>query len=270
MQIFRFMVSRGFTSHFTVFLDLSTSPLEEAFIEGLLAAHIDVVGIGVQSFDPLTLKAIGRHHDEFLFQENYRRLLAARGRSRFVLDLDLIYGLPRSNLSGFLCTLDLIWELSPDVIHAFSLQIFPGTILHKKRHRFSMVIDERYHLVESSDWLRKEIEKADLIALSIYSLLNVHAGTSYGPILRDGLARYCKVLGLRFSQIVAVWRRWVELRHGHTVQSLGQASKEELCLIAIDFYAQLSNYVESKKSTGSYREDDIAYIRVDHTDSGEV
>ncbi len=88
------------------------------------------VSMGVQSLDDDILRAIGRRHSaaEALYAYSTLR------RSGFTnISLDLIYGLPGLNMSGWEDTLHRILDLRPEHLSAYSLSYEEGTRLNAMR-----------------------------------------------------------------------------------------------------------------------------------------
>ncbi|MHB8572564.1 MAG: radical SAM family heme chaperone HemW [Candidatus Dormibacteria bacterium] len=84
------------------------------------------VSLGVQCFDDLLLRSLGRRHGA----EGARQAFADLRRAGFEnLNLDLIYGIPGQDLDHWEETLQAAVELSPEHISCYALTLEPGTPL---------------------------------------------------------------------------------------------------------------------------------------------
>lgn len=92
---------------------------------------VDRVSMGVQSFNDIELKKIGRRHTGDGAEESYRIL-----RKHFDnVSLDLIFGLPGQTLESLNQTLDRIIGLAPEHISVYSLMFEERTALTKMRDK---------------------------------------------------------------------------------------------------------------------------------------
>ncbi|MBP2678526.1 MAG: hemN [Deltaproteobacteria bacterium] len=85
------------------------------------------VSLGVQSFRPDTLAALGRIHSVEDVRASYRDARRARFSS---VGIDLIFGNPGQNEAGWQEDLDLAVTFLPDHVSAYALTPEPGTPIH--------------------------------------------------------------------------------------------------------------------------------------------
>jgi len=97
--------------------------------EGMLAAGVNRLSIGAQSFDPVVLAALGRQHGS-------ADIDAAVSVSRRVgfnsVSLDLIFGHPMETTSSWNDTLRRATDLAPDHISTYALTVERGTQLSRE------------------------------------------------------------------------------------------------------------------------------------------
>ncbi len=99
----------------------TTSP--DAF-GALVAAGVDRVTIGVQSFDARHLQTLGRPHDP----DGARRAIEdAREAGVANLDLDLMFGYPDQTLDDWHRDLDAAFAHRPEHLSLYNLTVEPGT-----------------------------------------------------------------------------------------------------------------------------------------------
>lgn len=104
-------------------LEANPGTVEAEKFAGFRAAGINRVSLGIQSFNPAHLQALGRIHDR---DEALRAAaLAARHFERF--NLDLMYGLPAQSLEEALADLDTALTLQPQHLSCYQLTLEPNT-----------------------------------------------------------------------------------------------------------------------------------------------
>lgn len=104
-------------------LEANPGTVEAEKFAGFRAAGINRVSLGIQSFNPAHLQALGRIHDR---DEALRAAaLAARHFERF--NLDLMYGLPGQSLDEALADLDTALALQPQHLSCYQLTLEPNT-----------------------------------------------------------------------------------------------------------------------------------------------
>lgn len=81
------------------------------------------MSIGVQDFTPEVQQAVNRIQS---VEQTREVIEAARDNGFKSISVDLIYGLPRQNLSSFNCSIDEIIKLSPDRISLYNYAHLPG------------------------------------------------------------------------------------------------------------------------------------------------
>jgi oxygen-independent coproporphyrinogen-3 oxidase len=91
-----------------------------------LAAGINRISMGVQSFDDELLTLLGRRHTALEAKEAFKTLRGAGFQNQ---SLDLIYGLPYQSVEQWSNTLKQTIDLEPDHVSLYGLQIEQGTPL---------------------------------------------------------------------------------------------------------------------------------------------
>ena len=128
-ELFEFIINsygstipKGVCFHFEIegeLLDNETIEVLKKAPNGLIQFEI-----GVQSFNPDTLKAIERKSNLELLCENIRRVVALGNIHTHV---DLIVGLPNEDLKSFKRSFDLAYELNPHMLQVGFLKLLHGT-----------------------------------------------------------------------------------------------------------------------------------------------
>jgi len=98
----------------------------------LVAAGVNRVSLGAQSFDPRHLATLERHHDPASVGRAVGFLRAA-GLGN--LNLDLIFGIPGQSVAEALDDVERALSLDPDHLSCYGLTYEPATALHARRER---------------------------------------------------------------------------------------------------------------------------------------
>jgi oxygen-independent coproporphyrinogen-3 oxidase len=106
-------------------LEANPGTIERGRFADYRSAGINRVSLGVQSFEPAQLQALGRIHDA---ADAYRAVgeLDAAGIANF--NLDLMYALPRQTAAQALADVNAALALSPAHISHYQLTLEPGTV----------------------------------------------------------------------------------------------------------------------------------------------
>jgi len=98
-------------------------------------AHFASIGfnrlsIGVQDFDPAVQRAVNRIQS---VEETKAVIDAGRANGFSSINMDLIFGLPKQTLEGFLASLDRVIECDPDRIALYSYAHLPSMFTSQRR-----------------------------------------------------------------------------------------------------------------------------------------
>jgi len=112
-------------------ITLETNPGTAEFdrFEGYLAAGVNRISFGVQSFADAQLKRLGRIHDG---QQAQRAYAMARAAGVSNINLDLMYALPGQDLSAALDDVKRAIDLAPEHISHYHLTMEPNTVFAAK------------------------------------------------------------------------------------------------------------------------------------------
>lgn len=105
-------------------LEANPGTVEQDRFQGFRAAGINRLSIGIQSFNPQRLKALGRIHDD---KSAHRAIEAARNAGFGNFNLDLMHGLPGQTPEQAIADLEaaLAWE--PPHLSWYQLTLEPNT-----------------------------------------------------------------------------------------------------------------------------------------------
>lgn len=108
-------------------LEANPGTVEQRRFAAYRDAGVNRLSIGIQSFDPTRLRALGRVHDE-------REALAAAECARGLFDnfnLDLMYALPGQGIQDALADIETALAFAPPHLSAYHLTIEPNTLFHR-------------------------------------------------------------------------------------------------------------------------------------------
>ena len=108
-------------------LEANPGTFEVGKFSGFRAAGVTRLSIGVQSFDPAHLRALGRIHDDI----QARRAIETARRVFDNINVDLMYGLPEQDLAQALADVEAAIGFEPDHISAYHLTLEPNTYFHR-------------------------------------------------------------------------------------------------------------------------------------------
>ena len=113
-------------------LEANPGTFELQKFKGFHAAGINRLSVGVQSFNPQQLAALGRIHNR---DEAIRAIGAAREVGFERLNIDLMHGLPQQSVSDALADLQQAVDLQPSHLSWYQLTIEPNTVFYSKPPR---------------------------------------------------------------------------------------------------------------------------------------
>lgn len=134
-------------------IEIDPRKVNEATIAALAGIGFNRISLGVQDFDPEVQLAVNRIQTE---EETLRVIDAARSQGFKSISIDLIYGLPRQSVKGFLKTLEKVIEAGPDRISIYNYAHLPQVFKPQRR-------------IEEKD-LPLPAEKLDILGQSIHRL----------------------------------------------------------------------------------------------------
>ena len=104
-------------------LEANPGTVEAAKFVGFRAAGVNRVSLGIQSFNPRHLKALGRIHDD----TEARRAAELAARHFETFNLDLMFALPGQTLAEVLADIDTALRFRPPHLSAYHLTLEPNT-----------------------------------------------------------------------------------------------------------------------------------------------
>jgi oxygen-independent coproporphyrinogen-3 oxidase len=122
----------GFAEDIEITLEANPGTFEQAKFRDYRSLGINRLSIGVQSFQPAKLKALGRIHDG---DEAIRAADMARAAGFDNINLDLMHGLPEQSLEDALSDLRIAIAQQPTHVSWYQLTVEPNTEFWNKPPR---------------------------------------------------------------------------------------------------------------------------------------
>jgi oxygen-independent coproporphyrinogen-3 oxidase len=119
----------NFTSDAEITLEANPGTLEQGRFEGFRRAGINRLSLGIQSFQPRQLKALGRIHDD---QAAHKAIQAARDAGFDNFNLDLMHGLPGQTPEGAVADLQAAIDWAPPHLSWYQLTLEPNTEFYSR------------------------------------------------------------------------------------------------------------------------------------------
>ena len=185
-------------------LEAKADFLDDATIR-LLAELSCSVQIGLQSAKPEILAPLHRKLDLRQMEKRLDKL----SRYGITFGLDLIYGLPGDNHSGFRESIDFALRQRPNQLDIFPLAILPGTDLHIRQEKFAVkgMSAPPYLLVENRSYPQQDLQQSRLLAAAADIFYN--RGRAVGFFLP-----LCSAAKSSPSAWLEEFAAWLELEQG--------------------------------------------------------
>ena len=112
-----------------VTLETNPGTVEHGRFDGYLAAGVNRISFGIQSFDDDKLRRLGRIHSAV---EAERAVKSAQDAGYANINLDLMYALPEQSLAGALADVERALALDPAHVSHYQLTLEPNTLFAVK------------------------------------------------------------------------------------------------------------------------------------------
>jgi hypothetical protein len=123
----------------TFYAELRGEHLSDAVVAALDAANVRVVEVGLQTANPVALRASKRRTDLGKWAAGTRRLY----EYNIEVLLDVILGLPADDVAGVAATLDFLDREELGTYDIFTLQVLPGTAVRAEAAQYGLQYQDR-------------------------------------------------------------------------------------------------------------------------------
>lgn len=198
-------------------------------------AHLRSLGcnrlsLGVQSFDDIALKKLGRVHSS---EEAERAFVAAREAGFSNVSIDLIFSVPALADSVWKGSIEKAISLQPDHISAYALTIEEGTLFAKRERDGKWVGLTEDDDAMQYDWTRRRLLDAEFeqYEVSNFARSGLRSRHNWGywtgvEYLGIGLSAHSFVGGERFWNVKDI-ETYLEKVEGETSPVLGRETVSE-------------------------------------------
>lgn len=118
-----------FASDIEITMEANPGSVEQQRFTEYRQLGINRLSLGIQSFNPVHLKKLGRIHDE---QQAHAAINAARNAGFDNLNLDIMHGLPNQSIDQGLADLTTALSYQPEHLSWYQLTIEPNTVFYKE------------------------------------------------------------------------------------------------------------------------------------------
>jgi len=175
----------GLAPEAEISLEANPAGLDLAAMQGMRAAGVTRLSLGIQSFDDTQLAFLGRTHsgaDAVASYELARQVFPA-------VSFDLIYALPDQTAEEWTQSLDASLALSPDHMSAYQLTIEPRTPFFKRQKlgrltvpdedRQAALYEATHHVCSAAGYEHYEVSNFARPGLACQHNLNIWRGAEY-------------------------------------------------------------------------------------------
>lgn len=142
----------NFSPDIEITMEANPGSVEQQRFTDYRQLGINRLSLGIQSFNPVHLKALGRVHDE---QQAHQAIESARKAGFDNLNLDIMHGLPNQSIAEGLEDLRIALSYQPEHFSWYQLTIEPNTIFYKENPPLPSE-DDAYFLEEQGLAFLKE------------------------------------------------------------------------------------------------------------------
>lgn len=197
-----------FAADIEITLEANPGTFEQDRFEGYRRAGINRLSIGVQSFSPGQLEALGRIHSG---DEAIRAMRSARDAGFENVNLDLMHGLPGQTLDTALADIEQALALEPTHLSWYQLTLEPNTEFFSQppplpdEERLWDIQDAGHAMIESAGFSRYEISAYARPGRQARHNLNYWR---FGDYLGIGAGAHGKLSSIDASGGWHIERRW--------------------------------------------------------------
>ena len=235
------------TAEITVECNPCAAP--EGMFEGLYAAGVNRLSIGLQSANEKELSALGRLHDLAAFDRTFR---AARAADFQNINVDLMMGIPHQTRESLNKTVGHVLSYAPEHISAYGLRVEEGTPFYRDRHTLPFADDDTVADMQFATAKTLALAGYEHYEISNYAKAGYRSRHNMRywhclPYLGFGAAAHSYFAGVRYESprdtagyIAAVAKRDFDAlcQNAYTVSATG--AKEEYVMLRMRLFEGIS------------------------------
>jgi oxygen-independent coproporphyrinogen-3 oxidase len=159
----------GFTENCEITMEANPESTNTDLLEGVRAAGVNRLSIGVQSYDAAVLKVLDRQHDATTIDS----VLKLAKDLDFQTSIDLIYGAPGESLKSWQETLTRALALQTNHISTYSLIVEEGTKLARQIKSGDLPMVNEDLNADKYEWATERIESTGLAWYEVSNFGNI-------------------------------------------------------------------------------------------------
>ena len=109
--------------------ELNPKEVSHSYLNEIIAAGVNRVSIGIQSFDQGVLDSLGRNHSS---NDSYQAIMIASEFKNINISIDLIYAVMNQSIASLKQDIEIFCKNKIDHLSLYQLTIEPNTIFYKK------------------------------------------------------------------------------------------------------------------------------------------
>ncbi len=199
----------GFVDVPELTLEANPADIEKAKMSGYIAAGINRISLGAQTFSTTGLRLLGRRHSAAMIGQAVSVLRQAQVEN---LSLDLIYAWPGQRAADLLYDLQTLIALAPEHVSAYSLSFEPGCELTKAVAAGNLLPVGEDLQLEMMHLLEDNLDKAGLCRYEVSNFARSHRRQSRHNLaywqLKDFIGLGAGACGGRYCG--ETYDQWVE------------------------------------------------------------
>ncbi|MES2673249.1 MAG: radical SAM family heme chaperone HemW [Pseudomonadota bacterium] len=209
----------GFEPGIEITLEANPGTFEQVKFSDFRATGVNRLSIGIQSFNDVQLKALGRVHDR---NEALRAIAVARKAGFDNINLDLMHGLPEQSNAAAQADLAQAITLAPEHISWYQLTIEQNTAFYSA----PPLLPEEDVLADIQDAGQALLAQAGYAQyeISAYAKNNKYAHHNinywqFGDYLGIGAGAHSKITLLQQQQVMRLWKTRLPKHYLSNMQS---------------------------------------------------
>lgn len=207
-------------------LEANPGTAESDKFKGFRQAGVNRLSIGIQSFNPAHLKALGRIHGR---EEALLAAQMARSAGFDNFNLDLMFGLPQQTLEQALADLQTAIDLNPTHLSFYQLTLEPNTVFHK--YPPSLPEDDSLWAIQQAAQARLAEQGFRQYEVSAYARPDMSCRHNlnywrFGDYLGIGAGAHGKITDMQTGTVT----RTTRIKHPqHYLQASGDPARQGAC-----------------------------------------
>lgn len=202
-------------------VEVNPGTVDESYLRALLAAGVNRLSVGVQSFNDQELGVLGRIHNG---KEARDAVQSAKNAGFSNINLDLMYGLPGQTVQSWQDSLQQAISLCPQHLSLYQLTIEEGTPFHQEVATARIVLPEEEDILLMDEATGIICDDADLQQYEISNFAShgkecVHNINYWhnGDYLACGASAVSCTKGVREKRVEDPWEYITRIKNGASV-----------------------------------------------------